>query len=242
MSSAGRTRRAFRNGQPADLVLGQPDFVHTGPLGPGSTFSAGFNSPAGLLVDAGGNLYVADTLNNRILRFPKPFAQQNGQSPDLYIGQPNLASKAANYTGAVSDQGLNLSNAVWPTNNLAFDSDENLWVVDGGNRRVLRFASSDLSKGGGPLRANLQLGQLDFNSVQPNVTNATRTTTNAFALPSGIAFDAAGRLYVSDGLPDRSVGRVLVFTPPFTSAQSAARLMGVIPDHRAVSRRHRQDR
>jgi uncharacterized protein (TIGR03437 family) len=219
----------FRNGQPADLVLGQPDFVHTGPLGPGSTFSAGFNSPAGLLVDAGGNLYVADTLNNRILRFPKPFAQQNGQSPDLYIGQPNLSSKAANYTGAVSDQGLSLSNAVWPTNNMAFDSDRNLWVVDGGNRRVLRFASSDLAAGGGPLRANLQLGQLDFNSVQPNVTNATRTTTNVFALPSGIAFDAGGNLYVSDGLPDRSIGRVLVFKSPFTSAQSAARLMGVFP-------------
>ena len=51
---------------------------------------------------------------------------------------------------------------------------------------------------------------------------------NQFNVPGGLAFDAAGRLYVTDdgvtGLP----GRVLVFTPPFQpGGMSATRIMGV---------------
>ncbi len=220
---------SFRNGDKADLIIGQSGSPFTtGIQGPGTNFSSGLNSPAGLLVDPNGNLYVVDQLNNRILRFPKPFAQQGGQFPDLYIGQLNTSSRSANFTGAVADQGLSLANSPWPTG-IAFDPQNNLWVVDGGNRRVLRFAAADVAAGGGPLRANLVLGQLDFTSVQPAVGASSRTTPNVFSSPQGIAFDPAGRLYVSDGLPDRSVGRVLVFTPPFTNNQSAARMMGVIP-------------
>jgi uncharacterized protein (TIGR03437 family) len=228
---------SFQNGhgQPADLVIGQTDFVHTNPQGPGTTFSTGLNQPTGLLVDSNGNLYVADTNNNRILRFPKPFAQQNGQQPDLYIGQPNLNSRAINLTGAAapSDQGLNLANTPWPIN-MAFDAQGNLWVVDGGNRRVLRFAGTDIAGGGGPLRANLEIGQPDFTHLLPAVTGTTQTTADTFSFPQGIAFDSAGRLYVSDGPSSSSPGRVLVFTGPFPATQpatplAAARMMGVFP-------------
>src|SRR5690242_15567523 len=64
---------AFRNGQVADIVIGQQDLRHTKAGGPGTTFSAGLSSPASLLVDPNGNLFVADVGNNRILRFSRPF-------------------------------------------------------------------------------------------------------------------------------------------------------------------------
>src|SRR5450755_1233694 len=65
----------FKNGAPADLVIGQlpGDFFATGANGgarTGSTLSTGFTAPTGLAVDqVTGDLYVADSGNNRILRF-----------------------------------------------------------------------------------------------------------------------------------------------------------------------------
>src|ERR1700691_6012140 len=47
---------SFSDDQPADLVVGAADFQSTG----------GFNSPEGVGVDPQGNLYVADTNNNRV--------------------------------------------------------------------------------------------------------------------------------------------------------------------------------
>jgi uncharacterized protein (TIGR03437 family) len=217
---------AFRNGAPADLVIGQNDFLHTSTQGAG--IAAGFTDPSGLAVDTKGNLYVADRGNNRILRFPRPFSQQNGQLPDMVIGQPNFNSRTANNPGsATSDQGLSLTASPWPAN-MTFDSDQNLWVVDGGNRRVLRFAASDLNLGNNFPHANLVLGQPNMTTVGTAVASSTRTANNGFAYPFAVAFDSAGRLFISDGLPDYSVSRVLVFTPPFSNGQSAARMLGVI--------------
>src|SRR5271169_5021980 len=63
---------SFQNGTSAALVLGQQNFQQTVPNGIGSK---GLNSPGGLAVDpTTGNLYVADVGNNRVVRFPHPFA------------------------------------------------------------------------------------------------------------------------------------------------------------------------
>jgi uncharacterized protein (TIGR03437 family) len=223
---AWKNAAGFRNGDPADLVIGQADFVHTQPQGTGT--NSGFTDPTGLAVDANGNLYVADRGNNRILRFPKPFAQQNGQFPDMVIGQANLSSRNANApTATTNDQGLNLAGSPWPTE-LAFDADKNLWVTDGGNRRVLRFGASDITGGANFPHANLVLGQPDFATLQPAVASSSKTTANVFAAaPFDLAFDSGGRLFISDSSTDGSLSRVLVFTPPFNNNQSAARIMGI---------------
>jgi NHL repeat len=71
-------------GSYADLILGQPNQYTTLREGPGTSFSTGLNAPTGLAVDAMGNLYVADSGDNRILRYPKPFSQPSGyQFPDF---------------------------------------------------------------------------------------------------------------------------------------------------------------
>jgi hypothetical protein len=80
-----------------DLVLGQPDFTSNGVnrgLGPegrdaSSLFisSGGFDHVAsrGVSVDADGNVWVADTFNYRVLRFPR-----GKTTADLVLGQPNF--------------------------------------------------------------------------------------------------------------------------------------------------------
>ncbi len=220
---AWRDASSFSNGQAADLVIGQIDFFHTGAQGPGTAFSTGLTNPTGLAVDADGNLYVVDTGNNRVLRFKRPFDNQGNPFPDLYLGQPNLSSKAA----GSGKSGLNLASTF--SVNITFDSAGNLWVVDPANRRVLRFPKTELAKGGGSLEADLVVGQPDFTNMRVAVTNATRTAANAFAIPIAVAFDSAGRLWVSDSDSTGNVSRVLIFEPFTTNDPSASRILGVIP-------------
>ncbi len=230
---AWKDATSFKNGQKADLVIGQSDFNRTLPGGPGTIFSAGLNLPVGLAVYQG-DLYVADAGNNRILRFRQPFVNAPNLQPDLWLGQPTITSRAANYTGQVDARGIFLaSGSTLYVPGLAFDANGNLWITDPGNRRVLRFDAGDVQAGGGPLQATLVLGQLTFQDVQPAITNATRTETRYLAVPEALAFDSAGRLYVSDsyGTGTAERGRVLVFSPPFSNGMQASRIMGVIPDN-----------
>lgn len=232
---AWRNAAAFANGAPADLILGQKDAFSTLPQGPGTAFSAGLTSPTGLAV-RDGNLYVADSGNNRILRFPTPFSlldQQQSILPDLVIGQPNFNSKAVNQnTGAPSEKtiALSTSSATYRAY-LAFDSQGNLYFSDAGNHRVLRYRYADLKAGNNGPAADMVIGQTSFTiSTVPAVT-----PQNALAVrdlmdtPAGLAIDPAGRLFVADSDPGRPnlFSRVLVFLPPFSSGMLASRVMGI---------------
>jgi uncharacterized protein (TIGR03437 family) len=238
---AWKNAASFSNGAVADLVIGQPDRFSTVAYGPGTTFSTGLNTPTGLAVYKG-DLYVVDSGNNRVLRYPKPFSQTSQVFPDLYIGQTSLNSRAPNQpNGQISAQGIVTAGSTTGGSsqvfvaNIAFDSAGNLWLTDPGNRRVLEFRAADVAKGGGGLTAAIEIGQVDFVSAQKTLdpTNVnSQLVTNQFAVPDGIAFDAAGNLYVSDSdlTGTALLGRVLVFTPPFlpSSYISAARIMGVL--------------
>jgi uncharacterized protein (TIGR03437 family) len=235
---AWKNAAAFSNGQQADLVIGQgtsgsgAEFFSTLPKGPGiSPFSTGLTAPLALAVDKNGDLYIADTGNNRILRFRKPFANAGNLFPDLYIGQPNLSSRNANFATGIPD-----ARGLYFPASLAFDSSNNLWVVDQGNRRVLRFAAADVAAGGGPLAANAVIGQLSFTTLGTAVTKNNITAPNAFALPFALGFDPQGRLYVSDSDGTTLINRVLVFDPNCpspkyngfaTANMSACRIMGL---------------
>jgi uncharacterized protein (TIGR03437 family) len=227
----------FANGQKADIVIGQNDFFTTWQQGPnqaarapgqGVPLQSGLTAPAGLAAN-NGDLYVADSGNNRVLRYRQPFTNTS-HIPDLVVGQASLVGSAANYTGAVSAQGVSLAGF---RANIAFDASGNLWMTDPGNRRVLEFAAADVAKSGatGPT-AILEIGQADFTTLLTNLNPATagaNLTANQFALPSAIAFDPQGRLYVSDADPSQpqNLSRVLVFVGPFTNAMAASRIMGV---------------
>ena len=222
----------FSNGQAADIVIGQQDFFATDPQGPGQKFSIGFNTPTGLAVSSTGDLYVVDTNNNRILRFRTPFQHVGSTpavlttAPDLYIGQPSLTSRVANYTGAVSAQGISV--AGYPSS-LAFDPSGNLWVCDTFNYRVLRFPASSLNSTGGSITADIVIGQQNMTTVATPLAGsaANQQNTSQFGVQGGIGFDPQGRLY----LGDVTLARVLVYANPSAvpSNASADRLMGVFP-------------
>src|SRR5258706_14992162 len=66
----------------ADRVIGQADFFsQTGNLG-----ADGLSGPMGAVLDAHGNLYVADNSHNRVLEYDAPL--NNGAAADRVFGQP----------------------------------------------------------------------------------------------------------------------------------------------------------
>jgi uncharacterized protein (TIGR03437 family) len=220
----------FANGQPADLVIGQNDLLTTLPQGPGragsTRQSSGFTFPIGLAVDPTGNLYVLDAGNNRILRFPHPFAGQANQFPDLVLGQANFTTGTAN-AGGISASTLAFASTTGVSQAyMKFDLTGNLWVADVLNQRVLRYPGGSLTAGNNGAAADLVLGQTDFSSNTVSSSNDP-TSLSVLHSPTGIAFDQGGRLFVSES--QSSVrSRILIFYPPFATNKPAGRIIGVV--------------
>ena len=177
---------AYFNGQPASLVLGQPDFTSN----TAALTASGMNVPFGVAIDPiSGKVFVADANNKRVLRFASGAALINGAAADGVFGQPNFTSN----TPATSASGMGGPSGV------AVDSAGRLWVADSGNQRVLRFDNA-ASKANGAA-ADGVLGQANFTS------SIIATTASGMYNPFGVAVDSAGRLWVADA----SNSRVLRF-------------------------------
>lgn len=219
------------HGDFADLVVGQPDFYSTVTSGPGN--STGLNGPTGIAVDANGNLYVADSGNNRIMRFKAPYKQPaNDQQVDLVIGQKSSSSGTAVNQGqgasSPSSTGLYLSIAnsagqILPAG-LALDGHGNLWVADVGNNRVLGFPASNLTANNQLPAANVVLGQNSFISNGLPATNQTQLNLGFLANPTGVAADSQGNLYVTD-----QAGRAIQYLAPLTIGENGSKVLGVPP-------------
>ena len=168
-----------------DEVFGQPNFST---LSAGATSNASLNQPRAVAFDSAGNLWVADTGNNRVLRFSAAVLNQQGSSvaADTVIGQSSFTGNTANAGGASSASGFSVPSA------LAFDQQNNLYVADYNNNRVLRFA--------GPLGPSKPFPAATAAWGQANYTTGTLSTQPSASTlngPTGVAIDGNGNLYVS---------------------------------------------
>jgi sugar lactone lactonase YvrE len=188
----------------ANLELGQMNIT----TGGNSTSSSGLALPHGLVFDKNGNLWVADSYNARVLEFSPPFT--SGMAASLALGQPPFI------TGVCSGN-TSASTLCWPTN-LTFDADGNLWIADYENR-VLEFKPPFVTG----QSASIVLGQKDFASRVQGAGAA------GLSIPSGVAFDKAGNLWLSDS----GNWRVLEFSAPFSNGQAASLVLGY-PDFTAT--------
>jgi sugar lactone lactonase YvrE len=192
---------AYVNGQEADLVLGAPSPFDPPPISSAITPSQRtLDYPVSLAVDGVGNLWVADVLNNRVLRFDAP--QTNGMAASVVLGQPGFTTKDA----MAGDRGM------WTPTGLALDSAGRLAVADDFNSRVLIF-DPPFSTG---QAASVVLGQPDF------ITTTSGISERKLSHPGGVAFDRDRRLFVTD----RSNHRVLGFSFPQATNEAATLVIG----------------
>ncbi len=209
------------NDQPADVVVGQPDFVTvTATLSPTATTLLG---PQGVWI-YNGKLFIADTQANRVLIY-NHIPTTNGAAADLVLGQPNFTTYAQidiaqQTSGAAAN---NLLNPVSVTTD-----GQRLYVADLGYSRVLIWNTIPTTN---DAPADVAVGQPDLVSsdsnngsridttVNPNVarpvlcanTNGVDSNSNpiyplrcayTLSLPR-FALAGGGRLFISDGGNDR---------------------------------------
>jgi sugar lactone lactonase YvrE len=194
----------FTNGEAATLELGQSNGF--GNSSPGDT-AVDLSSPSGVTFDSSGNLWVADQGNNRVLQFLKGSGFTLEESATLVLGQQQ--------TGFTTSAATNTATALSGPTSTAFDQYGDLWVVDGGNNRVLEYPKgTGLTTGEA---ASIELGQSGgFNN------GGVGHTQNSMDGPIAIAFDSSGDLWVSD----RGNNRILEFIPPFTTGEAASLVLG----------------
>ena len=191
-SSIVEFQAPFTTGEKSSVVLGE--------YSDGQPNATNLDEPFGIAFDSSGNLWVADSNDNRIVEYKAPLTSDEGAS--LVLGQTSLTSATDNVAQA------NMSGP----EDIAFDRSGNLWVADTENSRILEFFAP-FSDGE---RASEVIGEPNFNSFGGNDTQST------VALPEAIAFDHSGDLWVSDS----GNSRVLEFPAALTAGENASDLIG----------------
>ena len=214
-----------KNGQAADLVIGQSGFnnaIPTAQTTPNPTQSTLY-SPVSVSSD-GIHVFVSDLGNNRVLIWNK-VPTSNGAPADVVIGQADFTSYLDNNSTVLcASNGTDSSgNKTYPflcEKTLAFprfviSDGTRLYIADGGNDRVLIYDNIPTTN---TPAADVVLGQPDF------VTDNAADGAAQMYTPTSLAWDGTN-LYVADNFNRR----ILAFTPsanllPLSSVRNAASL------------------
>jgi sugar lactone lactonase YvrE len=199
-----RIRKITPDGMMSTLAGGSEGFAD----GPGT--AAAFNSPSAIAIDAGGNLYVADTGNNSI-RKVTPQGIVTTIAGDGKAGYQDGPARSAEFNGPVG---------------VAVDTDGSIYVADTYNDRIRKIASdgqvSTLAGGNAP-------GYLDG-----------PTSDALFDTPCALALTAQHELLIADTGNDRlrkltREGQVVTLTFNLASetneANRIAAPLGIVTTH-----------
>ena len=185
----------YTTGEAASVVIGQNTFNGTA----AGVSSVNLTGAGAVAVDAHGNLWVADTGDNRVLEFVPPF--RTGMAASLVIGQTTMEGYQAGTTA------VNLSYPI----DVSVDAAGDLWVTDSGNNRVLEF-EPPFSTG---MAASAVIGQ----DTMTGYDGGTSSTNLSFPVDAEMSDNV---LWVADGSNDRVVG----FPAPISDGESADYLLG----------------
>lgn len=136
----------------------------------GVAANAWFNSPFGVAVDSGGNIYIADTLNHIIRKV-------NGTTIATVAGVSE--TPGSNDTGNAVQAHLNAPRG------LAVDASGNVYIADTNNNKVLKLTNGALTTVAGT-------------GVAGSSGDGKAATLAQLFAPRGVAVDNAGNLYIAD--------------------------------------------
>jgi sugar lactone lactonase YvrE len=159
----------------------------------GDAASAQLYYPEGVAVDAGGNLYIADTYNNRIRKVS---------------GNGTISTFAGTGTFGFSGDGVaaTVANLYIPTG-VAVDAAGNLYIAEAGNHRIRKVSTAGIITsiaGRGPSAAGTFSG------------NDGLATSAQLYSPTSVAVDTSGNIYFVDARNNRIrklTPMVLIATP-----------------------------
>ncbi len=235
------------NNKKADIVIGQADEFHsacnfdntqTMPASAASfcsqpyplTLSPGESQdPTSMAVDKNHNLYIYDKYNHRALMYEDPFTKDT--KADKVWGQKNFTERLCNQGQSTINASTLCSQPFFGSGDFSGTSVDvdpdgtTLWVVDGGNNRVLRFATNSTS-------ANLVLGQDTFDQKRYDACIGSENdpslipTNKYLCRPKSVRVNpTTGQVFVIDWPHPDSVVRILIYDPPFTNGKGPTEVL-----------------
>jgi uncharacterized protein (TIGR03437 family) len=174
-------------------VAGNGNQGFSGDGGPAISASLNFNSSeygegGGVAVDSAGNLYIADTSNNRI----------------RMVSRGIITTVAGNGTqGFSGDRGPAIRAHLNTPEGVAIDSDGNLYIADTDNGVIRKVSNGIITTVAGN-------GEYGYSGDGGAATSASLNS------PFGVALDSAGNLYIADS-SNNDVREVLANPPVPTS-------------------------
>ena len=148
----------------------------------GLATSAKLNEPSGVAVDRSGNVFIADTFNNRIRK-----VSTNGIITTV-AGSGNAGSYFGGYSG---DGGLATNAELNVPYGVAIDGSGNVFIADSGNNRI-RIVSTN-----GIISTDAGNGTNGFSGDGGSSTSA------AMSNPTGVAVDGLGNVFIADEYNER---------------------------------------
>lgn len=210
------------------------------PAGARTTFASGLGGPIAVAFDQAGNLYEADYYTGTIFKFTpagaktawatglkNPYALAFDSAGNLFVAETLTSSSTPDKdivkitptgTRTVFAAGLGSPRG------LAFDSTGNLFVSDtsGATYAVLKFspagtkstfAAPSAFPRGVAINRQGDLYVAAGNAIEKFTPDGTKTTFASAPSANGLAFDAAGNLFVST---DNGTNKILKFAPDGT--------------------------
>lgn len=145
--------------------------------------ATGLSSPQGTAVDAAGDVFIADSANNRVVKLPagggtqttvgtqlsQPSAVAVDGAGNLYIA--NSSAGTVDVVSASTGAQTALNHTFSAPAALAIDGSDNLYVASYGNNRVIKIAAG---------------------------AGTQSTVGTGLSAPAGLAIDTAGNIYIAD--------------------------------------------
>ncbi|MFN0112869.1 MAG: Ig-like domain-containing protein [Blastocatellia bacterium] len=173
---ADNVNRRVRKISPAGVITA---FAGTGEVGSGGdggqAKDATFNFPAGVAIDAAGNVFISDQGTHRVRRV----------APDGII--TTVAGIGVGFGGYSGDGGLAKNAELNNPQGLAVDKDGNLLIADLLNNRIRKVTVAD-----GKISTVAGTGLLGFSG------DSGLATAAELANPTGVAVDGAGNIFIAD--------------------------------------------
>jgi uncharacterized protein (TIGR03437 family) len=180
-------RKVTRDGIITTIAGNGNSIVGSGQSGDGGPATSATVSPSGLAVDAAGNLYIADSTNNRVRKVSS-----------AGIITTVAGTGAASYAG---DGGPGASAKVKAPEGVAVDSSGNVFIAAKGDQRVRM-----LSAGG-------TITTIAGDGLIGSAGDGGPATSAQLDSPYGVAVDSNGLVYVSNSSADVSANLVRMLTP-----------------------------
>ena len=190
----------------ADRVFGQGGNFNSLNCNFGGISASSLCGPGGVAVDASGNLFVADSVNSRILEYDHPLTTDT--IADRVFGQGGSFTSGTCNLGGIS------ANSLCGSRGVGVDPAGNVYIPDA--NRVLEYDS--------PLTTDTVADRVfgQGGSFTSNSGNLGGISANSLCGTYGVTVDGAGNLYVAE----QCNNRVLEFDTPVNTDSTGDRVFG----------------